>query len=73
MELVQVPKGEIILVKAEEVTQLMEISSADFFGKNLGVAVGEFPEIVQVENDPGGRFRSLRVGLQSAGSFKETE
>ena len=66
-------EGQVFLVEAEKVTEFVKVGGADLFGKDAGVAFGQIPEVVEVENDARGRVGGLGVGLQPAGSFKEAE
>lgn len=69
--LIKIAQGEIVLVKTEKMAEFMEVRGADFFSENAGIAFGQIPEVVEVENNPRGRVGGVRVGLKSAGSLKE--
>ena len=69
--LIKIAQGEVVLVEAEEVAEFVEVGGADFFGKNVGIAFGQIPEVVEIEDDARGRIGGVGVGLQAAGSLKE--
>lgn len=71
--LVEIAEGEVVLVKAEEVAQLMEVGGTHFLGKDFRITLGQIPEVIQVENDPRGRIRGVGIGLEAAGSLKQAE
>lgn len=52
-------------------TEFVEIGGADFFGKNVGIAFSQIPEVVEIKDDARGRIGGVGVSFQSAGSFKE--
>jgi hypothetical protein len=67
----KISQGEVVLLEAEEVAEFVEVGGADFFGKNVGIAFGQIPEVVEVEDDAWGWIGGVRVSLQTVGSFKE--
>ncbi len=69
--LIKIAQGEVVLVKAEEVAEFVEVGRADFFGKDVGIAFGQIPEVVEIEDDAWGRIGGVGVGLEPTGSFKE--
>jgi hypothetical protein len=69
--LIKIAQGEVVLVEAEEVAEFVEVGRADFFGKDVGIAFGQIPEVVEVEDDAWGWIGGARVSLQTVGSFKE--
>ncbi len=69
--LIKIAQGEVVLVKAEEVAEFVEVGRADFFGKDVGIAFGQIPEVVEIEDDAWGRIGGVGVSLQTVGSFKE--
>ena len=71
--LIEVAEGEVVLVEAEEMAQLVEVGGADFLGKDFGIAFGEIPKVIQIENDPRGRIRGVGIGLEAASTFEEAQ
>jgi hypothetical protein len=59
----KIAQGEVVLVEAEEVAEFVEVGGADFFGKNEGIAFGQIPEVVEVEDDAWGWIGGVRVSL----------
>ena len=53
--------------------EFVKVGGANLVRKNPGVSLGEVPEVVQIENDAGGRIGGVGVGLQAAGALKETQ
>ena len=70
---IQIPKREIVLVEAEEMAEFMEVGRADFLTKSQGIAFGEVPKIIQIENNPRGRVGEAGVGLEAAGALKKAK
>jgi len=71
--LIEIAEGEVVLVKAEEMAQFVEEGGAHFLSKDLGIAFGKIPEVIQIENDPRGRIRGVGIGFETAGALKEAE
>lgn len=44
--LVQIAECQIVLSEAEEVSEFVKVSGADLVGKDLGIPLGEVPEVV---------------------------
>jgi len=72
-DLIEVPKGEVVLVKTEEVAKFVEVGGADLFGKDFRVALGQVPKIEEIKDNARGWIGGDGVGFQSTGPFKQTE
>ena len=53
--------------------EFVEVGGADFPGKDFGIAFGEVPEVVQIQDDARGRVGGVGVGLEAAGALEEAE
>ena len=72
-ELIEVAKGEIVLIEAKKVTQLVQVGGADLVGKDIRVALGKVPKILEVENDAGRGIGGCGIGFKPAGALKKAE
>jgi len=70
---IEAAQGEVVLVEAKEVAQLVEIGGANLFGKDLRVSPGQVPKISQIKEDAGRGIRGGGVGFKPAGTFEKPE
>ena len=71
--LIEIAQDEVVFVQAQEVTEFMEVSGADFLGKDLRISFGQIPKVSDVKDDTGRRIGRNGVGLQTIGAFKEAQ
>ena len=71
--LIEVPEGKVVLVKTEEVAEFVQVGGANLLTKDIRVALGKIPKILEVENDAGRGVGGDRVSFQATGAFEETE
>ena len=70
---IQIAEGEVVLVEAEEVAEFVEVGGADLLGEDGRIALGQVPEVVEVEDDAGGWLGGKGIGFQAAGALEKTE
>ena len=70
---IEIAQDEIVLVESKKVAELVEVGGADFLGKDLGIPLGQVPEVLKVEDDAGRRIGGGRVGFEPAGALKQSE
>jgi len=70
---IEIAQGEVVLIEAQEVSELMEVSGADFLGKGSRIPFGQIPKVPQVKDDAGRGVSGNGIGFQSVGTFKQAE
>ena len=71
--LLEAPGGELVFVPAEVVAEFVEVGQAGFVAENSDVVLGVVPEIVDVEENVGGRGVVVSEFLAVGAASEEAE
>ena len=53
--------------------EFVKVGGADFLGEDGRIALGQVPEVVEVEDDAGGWLGGKGIGFEAAGALEKTE